>query len=259
VQYLHYMGNLLRGNLGYSYKLNQNVDALFRERWARSVYLTGITLVLSVMIAVPLDIYQAIRRNTLGDYMVTSLAFIVYAMPVFFLGLILIQVFSLNLHVFGYEASQSNSIFAIVGDWHDMFLPVLTLTLLTIASFSRYMRSTAMDVAGPGLHQGGAGQRAAGVAGADAAPAAQRLPAHDHADRAVHPVAAGREPDHRDPVQLPRPGAGHPLGTSNQGYDELALIMNGGQAALEVGFFAAAIATSSARCPELSRGCSPGS
>ncbi len=146
VQYLDYMGNLLKGDLGYSYKLNQPVDALFRERWARSVYLTGITLVLSVVIAIPLGIYQAIRRNTIGDYTATSLAFIVYAMPVFFLGLILIQVFSLDLHVFGFEASQSNSIFAIVGDWHDMFLPVLTLTLLTIASFSRYMRSTAMDV-----------------------------------------------------------------------------------------------------------------
>lgn len=146
VQYLRYMGNLLRGNLGFSYKLNQPVDALFRERWARSVYLTGITLVLSVVIAVPLGVFQAVRRNTIGDYTLTSLAFIVYAMPVFFLGLILIQVFSLNLHFFGYEASQSNSIFAIIGDWHDMFLPVLTLTLLTIAAFSRYMRSTAMDV-----------------------------------------------------------------------------------------------------------------
>ena len=146
VQYLHYMGNLVRGNLGYSYKLNQSVTALFKERWARSVYLTGITLVLSVVIAIPLGVYQAIRRNTIGDYTVTSLAFVVYAMPVFFLGLILIQVFSLDLHFFGYEASQSNSIWAIIGDWHDMFLPVLTLTLLTIASFSRYMRSTAMDV-----------------------------------------------------------------------------------------------------------------
>ena len=146
VQYLHYMGNLVRGDLGFSYKLNQPVDALFRERVARSVYLTGITLVLSVVIAVPLGIYQAVRRNTIGDYTLTSLAFIVYAMPVFFLGLILIQVFSLNLHIFGFEASQSNSIFAIIGDWHDMFLPVLTLTLLTIAAFSRYMRSTAMDV-----------------------------------------------------------------------------------------------------------------
>jgi peptide/nickel transport system permease protein len=146
VQYLHYMGHLVRGDLGYSYKSNQNVVDLFRERWARSAYLTGVTLLLSVVIAVPLGVFQAIRRNTIGDYAVTSLAFIVYAMPVFFLGLILIQVFSLDLHIFGYEASQSNSVFAVMGDWHDMFLPVATLTLLTIAAFSRYMRSTAMDV-----------------------------------------------------------------------------------------------------------------
>ena len=77
VQYLRYMGNLVKGDLGYSYKLNQNVTSLFQERWARSVYLTGATLVLSVVIAVPLGIYQAIRRNTIGDYTVTSLAFIV--------------------------------------------------------------------------------------------------------------------------------------------------------------------------------------
>lgn len=146
VQYLHYIGRLVRGNLGYSYKLNQNVIALFQERWGRSAYLSGISLVLSVLIAIPLGVYQAVRRNTIGDYTVTSLAFIVYAMPVFFLGLILIQVFSLQLHLFGFEASQSNSVFTVIGDWHDMTLPIATLTLLTIASFSRYMRSTAMDV-----------------------------------------------------------------------------------------------------------------
>ncbi len=146
VQYLHYIGRLVRGNLGYSYKLNQNVIALFQERWGRSAYLSGISLVLSVLIAIPLGVYQAVRRNTIGDYTVTSLAFIVYAMPVFFLGLILIQVFSLQLHLFGFEASQSTSVITVIGDWHDMTLPIATLTLLTIASFSRYMRSTAMDV-----------------------------------------------------------------------------------------------------------------
>jgi peptide/nickel transport system permease protein len=146
VQYLRYMGHLVQGNLGKSYKLNQSVIALFQERWARSAYLSGISLLLSVLIAIPLGVYQAVRRNTVGDYTLTSLAFIVYAMPVFFLGLILIQVFSLQLHLFGYEASQSNSVFTVIGDWHDMTLPIATLTLLTIASFSRYMRSTAMDV-----------------------------------------------------------------------------------------------------------------
>jgi len=146
VQYLHWAGDALQGNLGYSYKDNQSVTTLFGDRWARSVYLTGISLLLAVLIAVPLGIYQAVRRNSAGDNVVTSLAFVTYAMPVFFLGLILIQVFALSLHVFGYEASQSTSVLAVMGDWHDMTLPIATLTLITVASFSRYMRSSAMDV-----------------------------------------------------------------------------------------------------------------
>jgi len=145
-QYLRYMGNLVRGNLGYSYKLNQGVSALLGEVWARSAWLSGVSLVLSVVIAIPLGVYQAIRRNTFGDYAATGLAFTVYAMPVFFLGLILIQLFALDLHWFSFEGSQSNSLLSIIVDWHAMTLPVVTLTLLTIASFSRYMRSTAMDV-----------------------------------------------------------------------------------------------------------------
>ncbi len=145
-QYLRYVGNLLRGNLGWSYKLNQSVASLFGEVWQRSAWLSGAALVLSVVIAVPLGVYQAVRRNTVGDYVATSLAFIVYAMPVFFLGLILINVFALDLHWFGFEASQSNSLLSIIVDVHDMTLPIVTLTLLTIASYSRYMRSSAMDV-----------------------------------------------------------------------------------------------------------------
>jgi peptide/nickel transport system permease protein len=145
VQYLHYVNDLLHGNLGYSYKLNQSVASLFAGVWQRSAYLSGISLLFAVAIAVPLGIYQAVRRNTLGDNVATSLAFVTYAMPAFFLGLILIQVFALSLHVLGYEGSQSTSIPAIAGDWHDMTLPIASLTLLTVASFSRYMRSTAID------------------------------------------------------------------------------------------------------------------
>jgi peptide/nickel transport system permease protein len=116
VQYLRYMGNLLHGNLGYSYKLNQSVSALFGEVWARSAWLSGASLVLAVVIAIPLGVYQAVRRNSIGDYVATSLAFSVYAMPVFLLGLILIQVFALDLHWFSFEASQSSSLLAIITD-----------------------------------------------------------------------------------------------------------------------------------------------
>jgi peptide/nickel transport system permease protein len=145
VQYLRYMRKLVHGNLGWSYKVNQSVAALFQERWARSAYLSGMSLVLAVVIAVPLGIYQAAKRNTVGDNVATSLAFVTYAMPVYFLALILIQVFALSFPIFNYEASQSLSLWHVMLDWHSMTLPIATLTLLSVAGFSRYMRSTSID------------------------------------------------------------------------------------------------------------------
>jgi peptide/nickel transport system permease protein len=94
----------------------------------------------------PLGIFQAVRRNSLGDNVATSLAFILYSMPSFFLGLILIQIFALSFPILGFEASQSTSIWTVIGDWHDMLLPILTLVLITVANFSRYMRSSSIDV-----------------------------------------------------------------------------------------------------------------
>ncbi len=146
VQYLHYVNNLLHGNLGYSYAENQTVLALFKERVARSVYLSGISLLFAIVIALPLGIFQAIKRNSIGDNVATSAAFILYSMPSFFLGLILIQVFALSFPIFSFEASQSTSVWAVMGDWYAMTLPIATLTLIIVASFSRYMRSSSMDV-----------------------------------------------------------------------------------------------------------------
>ncbi len=146
VQYLRYMNNLIHGNLGYSYAENQSVLALFKERVARSVYLSGISLLIAIVIALPLGIFQAVKRNSIGDNVATSAAFILYSMPVFFLGLILIQVFALSFPIFNFEASQSDNVWVVMGDWHSMTLPIMTLALITVASFSRYMRSSSMDV-----------------------------------------------------------------------------------------------------------------
>ena len=146
VQYWRYVDGVFHGNLGYSYKLNQSVAALFQERWQRSLYLSGTSLVLAVLIAIPLGIYQAVKRNTFGDQAVTSVAFTAYAMPDFLLYLIAIQIFALSFRVFGFEASQSNSLLTIMGDWRDMTLPIVCLTLLILAGYSRYMRSSAIDI-----------------------------------------------------------------------------------------------------------------
>jgi peptide/nickel transport system permease protein len=145
VQYLHYINQLVHGNLGYSFKLNQSVSALFHERWERSAYLSGVTLVLSVLIAIPLGIYQAIRRNTLGDGIVTTGAFVTYAMPDFFLYLIAIQALAISIPVFSYEGPQTTSMVSIILNWRAMTLPIVCLTLLELAGYSRYMRSAAID------------------------------------------------------------------------------------------------------------------
>jgi peptide/nickel transport system permease protein len=145
VQYWHYMYALLHGNLGYSYKLNQSVAALFGERWARSLYLSGMGILVAVVVAIPLGIYQAVKRNTLGDQAATAVAFTTYAMPDFFLYLIAIQIFAISLPIFSFEASQSTTILGVIGDWREMTLPILCIALLVLAGYSRYMRSSAID------------------------------------------------------------------------------------------------------------------
>jgi peptide/nickel transport system permease protein len=146
VQYLRYIDNVLHGNFGFSYKLNQNVSSLFAQRWLRSLYLVGSELALSMVIAVPLGIYQAARRNSAGDATLGAVSFVLYAMPDPFFYLIIIDLLVFAIPVFSFEASQSSSIWAIMADWRGMTLPIVGGALLLVAGYSRYMRSQAIDV-----------------------------------------------------------------------------------------------------------------
>jgi peptide/nickel transport system permease protein len=145
-QFFSYMGHLIRLDFGYSYKLSQSVSALFKENLGRSAYLTLAALVLSLVIAVPLGIAQAVKRNTPGDYAATTLNFILYSMPSFFLGLILIQIFALDLHLFPPTVSTNiTTTWGAITHPRQLALPIITLAAINVASFSRYMRSSALD------------------------------------------------------------------------------------------------------------------
>jgi peptide/nickel transport system permease protein len=145
-QFLTYLGHLAVLNFGYSYKQGQSVAALFSENAGRSIYLSGSSLVLSLLIAMPLGIAQAVRRNSIGDYAMTTLTFVLYAMPPFLLGIILIDVFALHLHIFPPLVSSSITTTAsAIAHPRAFFMPIVTLTAVNIASFSRYMRSSALD------------------------------------------------------------------------------------------------------------------
>jgi peptide/nickel transport system permease protein len=150
VQYGSYMWNIVwHHNLGQSYKLDEPVTTVLAQRAPISAYLSGLALVFAIVIAFPVGIYQAVKRNTLGDNVVTSGAFITYSMPTFLLGLLLIQIFALTLNIFPVGApaavSQSSSVMGAITDPRAMVLPVATLTLVSVAAYSRYMRSSALD------------------------------------------------------------------------------------------------------------------
>jgi peptide/nickel transport system permease protein len=149
IQYLTYMGQLLHGNLGQSYKQNQSVDAILAQHAPISAYLSGLGLFFALLVAFPLGIFQAVKRNTLGDNAITTAAFITYSMPVFLLGLLLIQIFALTLNIFPVGApaavSQNSSLIGAITNPRAMVLPVATLTLVSVANYSRFMRSSALD------------------------------------------------------------------------------------------------------------------
>jgi peptide/nickel transport system permease protein len=141
VQYWSFFWQLLHGNLGYSYKLNQSVDSILARDLPNDLLLIGTALFLAVLIAVPLGIAQASRRGKLFDQTATAVSFFLYAMPSFWLGLLLIQFLAVNSPIFPAEAPQGGSIF----DPKALVLPIATMTLVSYALFSRYMRSSAID------------------------------------------------------------------------------------------------------------------
>ena len=144
-QYLLWLGHLLHGNLGYSWKLNQSVASLLGTHLPKTVLLVGTAAVLAVMIAVPVGMLQAVRRNKLTDHIFNTASTVFYAMPSFLLAIALIMIFSVNLHILPPEGPQGEGLSAIVTNFGALILPILTLTLITLALFSRYMRSSVLD------------------------------------------------------------------------------------------------------------------
>jgi peptide/nickel transport system permease protein len=144
-QYLLWLSHLAQGNLGYSWNLNQSVASLLGQRLEKSGVLVGISVVLAVIIAVPIGTIQAVRRNKFADHFFNGFSTVFYAMPSFLLGLLLIFIFAIKIPIFPAEAPQGLGLGVIFANFTAMILPITTLTVITIALFSRYARSSVLD------------------------------------------------------------------------------------------------------------------
>jgi len=144
-QYWLFLDKLLHGNLGYSFQYNRTVDSLLASELPRDVVLGGLALIFSLAIAIPIGVAQAVRRNGALDYAGTGVSFVLYSMPQYAIALLLIQFLAISFHVFPAEAPQSASALGMLEHPAGLVLPVASLTLVTYALFSRYMRSSAID------------------------------------------------------------------------------------------------------------------
>lgn len=148
VQYVDYLLQLLRGDLGRSYKLNEEVGTLLLQNAPRSAMLSLCALVLALVIAIPLGILQAVRRGRFVDRAVTSVSYLLYATPSFLIALVLIGLFSQTIPLFPAEASQSTSPWVVFTDPRAMALPLITLATTNVVVFAQYQRSAALEQLG---------------------------------------------------------------------------------------------------------------
>jgi peptide/nickel transport system permease protein len=146
IQYLHFLGRLSTGDLGRSYTYNESVASLIGRTLPKSALLVGLSYVVSLTIAIPLGLVQAIKRNSVFDHVATVFSFVTYSIPEFWLGVLLISVFAIKHPLLPASAPSGSTVGEVLQNPAGLVLPVATLGLIQIALFSRFMRSQGIEV-----------------------------------------------------------------------------------------------------------------
>ncbi len=145
LQFLHYLGDLLTGDLGTSLSYNQSVLSLILERFPNTLLLAGFALVIALVIGIPAGIISATKQYSAWDYGVMIFSLIGVSMPIFWLGVMLVLLFSVGL---GWLPSTG------MGSWSDgamdvlkhLILPGIALSTIPMATFARITRSSMLEV-----------------------------------------------------------------------------------------------------------------
>lgn len=132
-----YMWDMLHGELGMSYKYNTSVWELFMSRLPNTLLLSLTATFIALILAVPLGVYAALHRGKLADNLASAFAVFGLSAPSFWVGLMLIIVFSLKLGWF--NSGQFN-------EWGDLVLPAATIAIGHMAALTRQTRSAMVDV-----------------------------------------------------------------------------------------------------------------
>jgi peptide/nickel transport system permease protein len=152
-QYLAWLSHVIRGDLGYSTSNSETVVAAILERMPATLLLMGSAFTISLVVGVTFGIIAAVKPYTLLDYIITTFAFFGQSMPVFWFALMLQLAFAVNgVTAFGYHVAlpsagiSSSDTFDLGDRIQHLILPSIVLSLLFLATWSRFTRSSMLEV-----------------------------------------------------------------------------------------------------------------
>ena len=137
IQYFYWLGNVLRGDFGTSITTGQEVTTLILERLPYTLMLTGAAIVLEYVVSIPLGLYAAVHKDGAFDRVMNVLMVVLWSMPAFWLGVLLILLFAINLGILPISGWSGPA---------SLILPTLALALPNFAQIFRLTRSEVLDV-----------------------------------------------------------------------------------------------------------------
>ena len=149
LRYIHWLVEMLQGDWGFSFASRIDVETLIMQRLPVTIAILGSAQILAILVALPVGVLSATRPYSLFDQVANTLAFVGFSLPTFFTGLLLILLFSIQLHWLPFVFRTNLSATGLTWVWEEIrqsIMPVLVLGLFQGASLVRYVRSAMLDV-----------------------------------------------------------------------------------------------------------------
>jgi peptide/nickel transport system permease protein len=147
VQYLSYISNVARGDLGRSITYDVSIRSLIFSRLQVTIPLAVLSMMFAILLSIPMGIYSSLHRNRVGDYGIMVFSQIGLAVPAFWAGILLILFFAVTLHWFPAGGFQNWAVDPIKA-LKSLFLPALSLGFVRAAVLTRMTRSSMLEVLG---------------------------------------------------------------------------------------------------------------
>jgi peptide/nickel transport system permease protein len=152
VQYVYWLRDIARGDLGSSLYTYQPVIQMIWEKLPNTMILMGTVFIVTIAVSIPLAIISALRQYSALDYLVTGASFLAFALPTFWLGLVCIMIFAVKFKEWGLPYMPAGGMYDLVegpsllGLLKHLVMPAFVLSIVSMAAYIRYLRASMIEV-----------------------------------------------------------------------------------------------------------------